>query len=63
MNDLKSGTGLLTFDSTPQDGAATSFDAKKGALSHTFGNKTDLTAYGIQAHSDTTSTLQKLTPG
>ena len=23
----------------------------------------DLTAYGIQAHSDTTSTLQKLTPG
>jgi hypothetical protein len=48
VNDLKSGTGLLTFDATPKDGAATQFDANKGKLSSTFGNKTDLTAYGIK---------------
>ncbi|HVE87247.1 MAG TPA: hypothetical protein VND93_30535 [Myxococcales bacterium] len=48
VNDLKSGTGLLTFDATPQDGNATTHQAGKGELSHTFGNNTDLSAYGIK---------------
>jgi hypothetical protein len=48
VNDLKAGTGLLTFDATPQDGAASTFSQGKGELSHTFGNKTDLSGYGIK---------------
>src|SRR5205814_3933757 len=32
VNDLKAGTGLLTFDATPQDGAATSFAQGKGEI-------------------------------
>jgi hypothetical protein len=48
VNDLERGTGLLTFDATPADGAATTHQAGAGELSHTFGNRTDLSAYGIK---------------
>jgi len=48
VNDLKAGTGMLTFDATPQDGAASTFAQGQGELSHTFGNKTDLSGYGIK---------------
>jgi len=39
VNDLKRGTGLLTFDS---------HRTGEGELAHTFGNRTDLSAYDIK---------------
>lgn len=47
INDLAAGTGLLTFDATPGNNANT-FEQGKGLLSGTFGDKTDLSGYGIR---------------
>lgn len=47
ITDLKQGTGLLTFDATPND-ASTRVNKDQGLLSGTFGDRTDLSGYGVK---------------